>query len=67
MEGHDVVHKQVELQGDYKTPARATKAVMRQLGVEQVIVDSMTHHYTYYSMPIEKFVQLADKTSTDKE
>ena len=64
--GRDVEHEEVELYGDYNDVTRATNAVRKKLGTQQVLVESVKHRSAYYSMPIEKFVQEADQVTERK-
>lgn len=67
MEGRDIKHIDVKLSGSYGDIARATGAVKRQLGTEQVLVESMAQSSAYYSMPIKTFLEYADKVSEQDE
>lgn len=66
IEGNDPIHKEVTLYGDYHNIKRATNAVKKKLGIDQVLVKSTERKSLYYSMPVETFIQNADKV-TEKE
>lgn len=58
----------VELSGKLDE-AQATRALKRkeELKDKNVMVTSVTHEEALYTMPIERFLELADKTTEEQE
>lgn len=60
-DGHNVKHATVKIGGDYYDLKRARNACAKKLGVPNLMVEHMEQKAYYASMPMEKFLQEADK------
>lgn len=66
MDGNDITNKTVKLYGEYNDVTRATNAVRKELGTQQVLVESVSYKVSYYSMPIKTFIENADQVTERK-
>ena len=60
-DGNNVKHATVKLGGDYYYLERARNACAKKLGVPNLMVEHMEQKAYYASMPMDKFLQEADK------